>query len=92
MQSWETIDSIEEMETMAKNASSPAFTIAYLMGGVMAVFGLINLFKGVQSGDANNYTAARGWLTAFVFYLFGIWVDEPVKVNHVRRMKVSIAN
>lgn len=74
MQSWDTIDSIEEMERMAKNASSPAFTIAYLFGAVMAVFGLINLFKGIQSGDANNYTAARGWLAAFFFYLFGIWV------------------
>lgn len=73
-QKWDTIDSMEEMETMARNAMHPAIVIAYFVGATFALFTLIKVFKGIRDGDDGVWQIAGGWLAALMVYLFGIWI------------------
>lgn len=75
-QKFKPIMSIDEVETIAKNSQQHAFSIAYLSAGVIAVFALTKLWKGMHEGNNESSKAARGWLTAFFFYLFGIFLIQ----------------
>jgi formate hydrogenlyase subunit 3/multisubunit Na+/H+ antiporter MnhD subunit len=80
---WKVINSVEEMEEIARSASEPAVIIAYYLGGAFALFSLINVFKGVQQGDDETSRKAGGWLVALCVYLAGIWIVDKFILGKV---------
>lgn len=68
------INDISELETIAKNNKKNAVSIAYYLAAVLAIFSLINVFKGVREGDRGSYRRAAAFLAAFFIYLGGIYV------------------
>lgn len=75
-QEWDIIYSIDDLEKMAKGASSPAVKIAYYLGGVLALFALARIWKKVQEGDDAMYKIVGAWISALFIYLAGVWVVD----------------
>ena len=50
--------------------------IAYILAGVYALFGLVNVFKQSQRGDDNVGKVAGAWLGGLAIFLVGIWAVD----------------
>jgi uncharacterized membrane protein YiaA len=48
-------------------------TIAYILAGVFALFGLVNVFKQSQRGEDNVGKVAGAWIGGLAVFLLGIW-------------------
>lgn len=50
--------------------------IAYILAGVFALFGLVNVFKQSQRGEDNVGKVAGAWVGGLAVFLLGIWAVD----------------
>lgn len=50
--------------------------IAYILGGVLALFGLVNVFRQSQRGEENVGKVAGAWVAGLAIFLLGIWAVD----------------
>lgn len=50
--------------------------IAYILAGVFALFGLVNVFKQSQRGEDNVGKVAGAWAGSLAVFLLGIWAVD----------------
>lgn len=50
--------------------------IGYILAGVIALFGLINVFRQSQRGEENVSKVAGSWATGLAVFLLGIWAID----------------
>lgn len=50
--------------------------IAYILAGVFALFGLVNVFRQSQRGEDNVGKVAGAWVGGLAVFLLGIWAVD----------------